>query len=125
MKIQSFLQKFSIIILFSFISIVLRAETIHQWSVYTISFKSAKDYPNPYADIPSQSNGDLLHVVFEGTTGAAMGKRITLVGFWDGGREWRVNFTPPYTQRHIGDSQYILIMFGDFLCSDDFSCHFY
>ena len=105
MKIQSFLQKFSIIILFSFISIVLRAETIHQWSVYTISFKSAKDYPNPYADIPSQSNGDLLHVVFEGTTGAAMGKRITLVGFWDGGREWRVNFTPPYT----GNWKYISV----------------
>jgi hypothetical protein len=97
MKIPSFLQKFPVIILFSFISIVLRAETIHQWSVYTVSFKSARDNPNPYADIPSQPGGDVLHVIFEGTNGEAMGKRIILIGFWNGGREWKVNFTPPYT----------------------------
>lgn len=96
MRIQSVLQKYFIIINFSFIPIVLRSETIHQWSVHIISFKTTKNYTNPYSEISSVGIGDLLHVSFEGVYGEARGKKIILVGFWNGGREWRVNFTPPY-----------------------------
>ncbi|MCL6102868.1 MAG: DUF4038 domain-containing protein [Bacteroidetes bacterium] len=74
-----------------------KAETIHQWDVYTISVKSRSVYANPYTDIPSTFGGDLLKATFQGTEGDALNKKITVVGFWDGGSEWRVNFTPPYT----------------------------
>jgi len=70
--------------------------TIHQWDVYSISFKSGKVYPNPYKDIPVTNDLDLLKVIFVGTGGDALNKKITIVGFWNGGSEWRVNFAPPY-----------------------------
>jgi len=73
-----------------------RAEPIYQWEVYTISFQSAKIYSNPFKDIPASTGGDLLKVSFEGTGGDALGKKITVVGFWNGGKEWSVNFTPPF-----------------------------
>jgi hypothetical protein len=75
----------------------INADPIHQWEVYSISFKSQKVYSNPYADIPSTSGRDLLKVVFEGTSGEAKGKILSLTGFWNGGSEWRVNFSSPYT----------------------------
>ena len=74
-----------------------KAETIHQWEVYTISFKSGNIYSNPYNDIPATMGGDLLKVTFLGTGGDAFNKKITVVGFWNGGSEWRVNFAPPFT----------------------------
>ncbi len=74
-----------------------KAGPVHQWEVYTVSFQSAKVYSNPYKDIPATSGGDLLKVAFEGTGGDALGKKITVVGFWNGGKEWGVNFTPPFT----------------------------
>jgi hypothetical protein len=74
-----------------------KAETIHQWDVYTISIKSGKVYSNPYKDIPVTNEGDLLKVTFLGTGGDALNSKITVVGFWNGGSEWRVNFTPPFT----------------------------
>jgi hypothetical protein len=41
--------------------------------------------------------GDLLKVTFKGAGGDALNKEITIVGFWNGGSEWSVNFTPPFT----------------------------
>ncbi|MBK5262075.1 MAG: DUF4038 domain-containing protein [Peptostreptococcaceae bacterium] len=91
------------VILSSFLSPVkLNAETIHQWEVLTLSFKTAKNYINPYAQIPVTKNGDLMQVIFEGVSGQAKDKKITLVGFWAGDSEWKVNFAPPYT----GDWKY-------------------
>ncbi len=75
----------------------IHAETIHQWDVYSISFKTRKIYSNPYIDIPAEGGGDLLKVTFTGTGGEALGRHITVVGFWNGGSEWRVNFAPPVT----------------------------
>jgi hypothetical protein len=74
-----------------------KSETIHEWDVYTISINSGKIYSNPYKDIPVTKGGDLLKVFFMGTGGNALNKEITVVGFWNGGSEWRVNFTPPAT----------------------------
>jgi len=76
---------------------VVNAETIHQWEVYTISLTSGKNYSNPYNDIPVTKEGDLLKVSFTGTAGNALNKEITVIGFWNGGSRWRVNFTPPET----------------------------
>ena len=87
----------SLIIFISLFSIRVNAETIHQWEVYTISFKSGKVYSNPYKDIPVTGDGDLLKVTFLGTSGDALNRKITVVGSWNGGSEWRVNFTPPVT----------------------------
>lgn len=88
---------FFIIICLSIFIPVAIAETIHQWEVKTISFKSGKTYSNPYKDIPAIAGGDLLTVAFEGTGGDALNKKITIVGFWKGGLEWCVNFTSPFT----------------------------
>jgi hypothetical protein len=87
------------------ISVVLAGETIHQWDVFTISFRSSGKYSNPYMDIPLSKNGDLLKVNFIGTGGNALNKVISVIGFWNGGSEWRVNFTPPVT----GSWKYITI----------------
>lgn len=81
----------------SMVTLQLIAETTHQWDVVTISFKSGKIFPNPYNDIPATTGGDLLSVTFQGTDGDALNKKISVVGFWNGGSEWCVNFTPPYT----------------------------
>lgn len=84
---------------------ILQAVTIHQWEVYTVSFRSTEVRSNPYKEIPAHGDGDLLKVVFTGTGGEAMNKKMTLVGFWDGGSEWRVNFASPFT----GIWQYLTI----------------
>jgi len=98
MKIQSKLLAFYMIVFFiSLISVGLKAEPIHQWEVYTLSFKTTKNYTNPYSQIPTMGNGDLLHVTFEGINGEAKNKKIILAGFWNGGMEWSVNFIAPYT----------------------------
>ncbi len=75
----------------------VKAEPLHQWEVFTVSFTSGKIYSNPYSDIPVAGGDDLLKVTFLGTGGEAMNKKITVVGFWDGGSVWRVNFTAPFT----------------------------
>ncbi len=75
----------------------VEAEPLHQWEVFTVSFTSGKIYSNPYNDIPVTGGDDLLKVTFLGTGGEAMNKKITVVGFWDGGSVWRVNFTAPFT----------------------------
>jgi len=86
-----------LIICFALFSLQSKAETIHQWEVCTISFHSVKEYSNPYKDIPATNGGDLLKVTFEGIKGVALNKKITIVGFWNGGSEWCVNFAPPFT----------------------------
>lgn len=80
-----------------FLTSAKNAESLHQWEVYTISFQSKLHYTNPYNDIPSTHKNDLLYVIFEGTSGDAKGKALAITGFWNGGSEWRINFTSPYT----------------------------
>lgn len=82
-------------ILITVFTILVKAETIHQWDVYTISFRTAKKYLNPYREIPSVKEGDLLTVIFTGTGGEALGQEIKITGVWIGGPVWHVNFAPP------------------------------
>jgi hypothetical protein len=84
------------LILFTF---PLQSQTIHQWEVFTLTLKSGKEYKNPYKGIPVTKGGDFLKASFIGTDGDASGRKIELIGFWNGGSEWKVNFTPPVTGR--------------------------
>ena len=97
MKFLKSLKLIFLITCFTMVTMLLKAETTHQWEVVTISFKSGKIYSNPYNEIPATTGGDLLSVTFQGTEGDAINKKISVVGFWNGGSEWRVNFTPPFT----------------------------
>lgn len=97
MKIFTTTRILLLIICLSLLSLISDAETIHQWEVVQIKFKSGKEYSNPYNIIPATTGGDLLRITFEGIEGEALNKKITLAGFWNGGSEWCVNFAPPLT----------------------------
>jgi len=73
------------------------SDVFRQWDVISFSFTTARTYANPYSDIPAVAGNDLLRVTFTGLSGDAQGKTYILTGFWNGGREWRVNFTAPFT----------------------------
>jgi hypothetical protein len=65
------------------------------WKPVEISFTAANHDANPYLHIPPKKQNDLLQVTFTGTSGAAKGQSMTLIGFWDGGQDWKVRFAPP------------------------------
>lgn len=72
-----------------------QAGIIHQWDVFSVSLHSNRNYSNPYKDIPISKGKDLLTATFTGTGGKAINKKIEITGFWNGGSEWKINFTPP------------------------------
>ena len=71
--------------------------SLKAWEVFELSLKAERNYQNPYAEIPAAEREGLVKVTFSGTGGAAQGKEITVFGFWDGGQNWKVRFTPPET----------------------------
>jgi hypothetical protein len=71
--------------------------TIHQWEVYTITLNANETRSNPYNEIDVTNVSGLLLVKFQGTSGDALNKSYNIVGFWNGGLEWKVNFAPPLT----------------------------
>ena len=54
-----------------------------QWSVQDLAFQASKDYGNPYLEAA-------LTAEFSGPSGA----RVEVKGFWDGGRTFKVRWTP-------------------------------
>jgi hypothetical protein len=60
-----------------------RLVIIPKWSRFETTFKSKKDYPYPIRDCT-------VGVVFTSPTGESR----TIFGFWDGGRSWKVRFSP-------------------------------
>jgi hypothetical protein len=87
----------SVIFLIVFVSLSLKAATIHRWEVFEVQLRAKNSYKNPYAEIPAENLQGLVQVEFSGVSGEANGKRIVLFGFWDGGQVWKVRFTAPYT----------------------------
>ncbi len=73
------------------------ATTVHQWEVYRLTFHAKKNYQNPYLLIPASDGKNLLEVHFKGSGGDAEGHQLTISGCWNGGDEWIVNFTAPYS----------------------------
>lgn len=57
------------------------------WSKHEIKFKSSKTYDNPIYEVKD----------FKITFTAPSGKEKTVMGFWDGGIEWKVRFLPDET----------------------------
>jgi hypothetical protein len=76
---------------------LLRAETIHQWEVYSFTLNANRIRSNPYNEIGVIPGSGFLLVKFQGTSGDALNKTYEIAGFWNGGSEWKVNFAPPFT----------------------------
>ncbi|MCX8038777.1 MAG: DUF5060 domain-containing protein, partial [Candidatus Sumerlaeia bacterium] len=61
-----------------------RAGDIRQWAVHEITLTASTDFPNPYQDVE-------VTAVFTAPDGRT---QKTVHGFWDGGRTYKVRFTP-------------------------------
>lgn len=107
---MKYLVKITGLLLFLFAIIFnAKSQNVHKWEVYPIDFTANGQYSNPYEDISIQKSGDLLKVIFTGIEGEAKDETIEIVGCWNGGNEWRVNFAPPYA----GTWEYISISNDD------------
>jgi hypothetical protein len=71
------------------------AQPVHPWEVVEKTFTAREETANPYREVAPEAGHDRLRVAFTGTSGEARGQRLTVSGFWDGGRTWRVRFAPP------------------------------
>ena len=70
---------------------------VRAWDIFEVRLISAKTYLNPYIEGLPDRGKPLVSVVFTGTSGDAIGHTYNIAGFWDGGREWKVRFAPPYS----------------------------
>jgi hypothetical protein len=70
---------------------------IHKWEVFELKLRAKRQYQNPYAAIAADTKEGLVQVVFTGTNGEAKGKKLAVLGFWDGGQNWKVRLAAPFT----------------------------
>jgi len=63
-----------------------RMTQVVQWARFEAQFTSSADYGNPVQDVQ-----------FEVDFTAPSGRKQTIPGFWDGGRTWKVRFSPDET----------------------------
>lgn len=78
----------------------LDAQEVRAWEPFELTLTAREAPANPYTDVPAEpGRTDLVAVTFTGTSGEAKGQRVRVVGFWDGGRTWRVRFAPPAAGR--------------------------
>ena len=61
-------------------------EQVGLWMVFEFALQGSKDYQNPFWD-------QTVRIEFT----SASGKKRTVEAFWDGGRTWRVRFSPDET----------------------------
>lgn len=66
-----------------------------KWKPVELSFTAENQDSNSFVRIRPDKRDDLLTATFTGTGGEAKGKSMTLIGFWDGGQDWKVRFAPP------------------------------
>ena len=59
------------------------SHSVEQWTRLEDVFTGSKDYANPVQDVE-------VTVDFRSPSG----NKRTLLAFWDGGRKWRVRFSP-------------------------------
>jgi hypothetical protein len=83
-RINLFIKFLALVILYSLSPQVEAA--VHQWGVFEASFESDTDYSNPLQEV-------ILEVDFTGPGS----KSKKCLGFWDGGRTWRVRFSPSHS----------------------------
>lgn len=88
-------------ILFFFLFLVaghslVAQQSLRTWEVFELSLNARKKVANPYAEIGVNAGDQpLLHATFEGVSGDAKGKTMTIPGFWYEGKVWRIRFAPP------------------------------
>ena len=70
---------------------------LHEWEVFELKLQSKNQHTNPYAAIPAHAKEGMVQVVFTGTGGEARGKKVEVFGFWDGGTNWKVRFSAPFS----------------------------
>lgn len=90
---------FPIIIYFGLILVpvsVLNGQSIKKWQVFELTFAAEKSLSNEYVEgLPA--NGERKFTVeFTGSEGEAKGKTFKINSFWDGGKNWKVRFAPPF-----------------------------
>ena len=71
------------------------AQNVRPWEVVEISLQASHPYANPYVEGLADKSEPLLRGVFTGPGG----RRLTVTGFWDGERTWKVRFAPPVAGR--------------------------
>jgi hypothetical protein len=68
---------------------------VRTWDVFEITLEAAGSYNNPYIDCIREKEPPFLTARFSGVSGESAGRSITVPGFWDGGKIWKVRFAPP------------------------------
>ncbi len=72
-----------------------RTEKMRTWEIYEISLDASVQYRNPYVEGLKEDQKAFVYATFEGISGEALNRKITVPGFWDGGNTWKIRFTPP------------------------------
>lgn len=70
-----------------------QAITAHQWQPVELTFTAQKDCNDPF---------DIVRAKFSATFAGPDVVRLEVPGFWDGGRTWKIRFTPT----HAGEWSY-------------------
>jgi hypothetical protein len=70
-------------------------QALKAWQVFEISLASSQKVLNPYTSFITTGKPALVSASFTGVSGTAMGKRMTVPGFWDGNNNWKIRFAPP------------------------------
>ena len=68
---------------------------VKQWQIFEVEMTATHSGANPYVAFLQEGKPGRVLVCFTGASGEAVGKEITVTGFWDGGRIWTARFAPP------------------------------
>jgi hypothetical protein len=74
-----------------------QSDRLGTWDVFEISLKVSLPFQNPYVECLKEGQKSFVSARFEGISGDAAGKVIEVPGFWDGGSDWKIRFTAPYS----------------------------
>jgi Protein of unknown function (DUF4038)/Domain of unknown function (DUF5060) len=69
---------------------------VKPWEVVEVTLECQKSLESPYVESLPDHGQALARVVFEGTTGEALGHSYSLDAFWDGGVTFKARFAPPF-----------------------------
>ncbi len=83
-----------VIALVTFTALANAAE-IKVWEPFEIDMAAKRDMSNPYTEALPDKGDAYVKVTFTCQSGQARGKTVTVAGFWDGGKNWKVRFAPP------------------------------
>ena len=94
MRIKNALLFIIILLNQAFFRQVSSQSLLKTWDVFEITLELKAAVSNPYLEI-AHGKAPFLTARFTGTEGKASGQIITVPGFWDGERTWKIRFAPP------------------------------